>query len=248
MSEKSRAATGEYFPIPMPDGKWAVVWAHEDNDGWLRIIAEFRSEERACYFADTENELASEYILLDEHVEQPPALLPPPERRDRISAGDEPQTVRITYSQFLKDLPDLFREQPKGLTSGFVMKRYQANYNDACEVLRFADHDGKGQWVYADRSHRGKVLLPPGVEYTEWDLTTNQAALLAVLCKLADERGVVQASYVHLAKEAGIKTNGVNTILYSLEKKGYIMMAKPGAPNGSYPPIFQILKRDDEGQ
>lgn len=68
------------------------------------------------------------------------------------------------------------------------------------------------------------------------------------MASLADHRGCVTASLSTIASKAGIDANNVSGPLYALEKKGWVMMAKPTVRNGnSYvPSIWQLLRQPDD--
>lgn len=229
---------GSYWHARQPSGKWCVFWTHPDYDGWHKVIAEFASEDRAESYATCENDLldGTSNDFGDERKQQPPKLLPPP------PGPVVPVSDRNVYRAIVNDLPTLLQQYPQGVTSGTIMSRYNIRYDDATAVLRSIHQAGLAKWVYLDGTGKGKTLVSNETPERITDLTIVQERMLNAMARNADKHACCSKPYGELADDAGIKCNSVSAVLYALEKKGYIMLAKPAALNGSSPATYQVLR------
>jgi hypothetical protein len=233
------ARKGMYWHARQPNGKWGVFWTHPDYNGWHNCIAEFASEDRAESYATCENDLLGDETAVDfgaERKEQPPKLLPPP------PGPLAPKPDGNVYRTIVNDLPTLLQQYPQGVTSGTIMAKYGIRYDEAAAILRSIHQAGLAKWVYLDGTGRGKTLVSNETPERITDLTIVQERMLNAMAKNADKHACCTMPYGDLATEAGIKNNSVSAVLYALEKKGYIMLAKPAALNGSSPATYQVLR------
>ena len=239
---------GHYWYTRMEDGQWGVFWTHPLYKGWHYKVAEFHNEDRAELFVDIENvDLSLESQPEVAKIEPPKLLAPPPPRQGRVPSL-APKHLSETYDALVARLPEIFTEYPKGVSSGYVMKEFNLGYADATALLRGLDQAGLARWIHTQGIGGGKVLCPPGTPENDSDLSHKQGLLLDAMSEIADGRGCVSGSYAELARRAGVKINSINSMLYALETKGYIMMAKPASLNGSSSAIYQILQKNTERQ
>lgn len=240
-----KPSEGEYWYARLLNGKWGVFWTHPNYEGWHRLVAEFPNEARAESYVEVSNMCLGDQESEGtwEEVEAPPKLLPPPSHDVKINRMVEPMAQKL-----IADLPELFEQFPDGITSGIVRDRYGVNYNDACEALRYVDTCGLGKWLYQDGQGGGKRLFPPNADVEERELTYRQEAVLLALQKMADEHGCVSSAHKDIAAAAMVSTGGLTTHLWALERKKFIMTAKPATHNGATTAVFQILRSVDNSQ
>lgn len=241
---------GLYWYTRMPDGKWGVFWSHPTLGDWHRMVASFSLENRAETYCCVENDcLELDETRPDVTVDSPPALLAPPSRIAREPAPNRANLQQFA-EQFLQELPDLFLAHPKGLTTDFLRERYGASYAAAAEAMKWVHHIGAGQWIYRRGTSHRKTLLPPDAIVEEHDLTENQERVFDAMREMADQFGCISRRYRDIAAQARIGLGSLSPALQALQKKGYIMLAKPAASNGTAPSVYQILDKhkDDDGR
>lgn len=237
---------GLYWYTRMPDGRWGVFWSHPTLGDWHRMVASFSLENRAETYCCVENDC----LELDENrpdvtIDVPPKMLAPPSRIAREPVPNRANLQQFA-DQFLAELPTLFLKHPEGLTTDFLRTNYGASYAAAVEAMKWVHHIGEGQWVYRRGTSHRKTLLPPDAVIEEHDLTENQERVFEAMREMADQFGCISKRYRDIAAQARIGLGSLSPALQALQKKGYIMLAKPAASNGTSPSVYQILdKRED---
>lgn len=237
-----KVTDGEYWVARMSDGQWGVFWSHPSLDDWHRLVARFSSEDRAERYRDVENDCLEpdEYSKDVLEPDDIPVFIEPPSQLARLPAPNRAM-LREFSERLLLDLPEMFANSPGGLGTRDIMEKYGASYAAAVEGMKWLHYIGSGKWVYRRGQGGAKVLLHPDVEVEESDLTQNQEQVFDAMRDMADEFGCVTEPYVAIAARSNVSAGGMSQVLHSLEKKGYIMLAKPAGRNGTSPAVYQII-------
>lgn len=238
---------GRYWSAPGPDGDFIVFWHHPDDGKIHHQVAIFFDADRAARYVGVENG----FINPDE----PPVcsteeLLAGTYLKPNVQPYYPERTASMTASQFdtlcarvRGDLPKLFDLYPKGITTKNIMDDYGAPYDRACQVLRFLETAELGQYVFVNGKGGAKIFVRPGVEIALKELTYQQEAVLDVMRHVADSYGLVCLPALRLATDAHVSPGSISTILIALEKKGFLMLAKPSGGPGGAPATYQITEK-----
>lgn len=249
MTEEFKVTDGHYWYARMPDGRWSVFWWHPSQGDWHKFIAAFSTEDRAESYVMCENDcLHDEFALSDEKLE-PPKQLPPPSRLPQVLEGKPLPPVRLSpnfASDLLSALPDLFAAHPDGVTSDLVMKQFGVKYSDVLDAMRWLHLSGAGHWVHIrGRPGNKKILLPPDAQVEDHVLSDRQERVFEVMRRHADQYGCITKPMKEIAAEANVSSGSIAQIVYALENKGFVMMAKPASRNGVSSAVYQIIRDAD---
>lgn len=239
---------GRFWHTQLPDGQWAVLWSHPALGDWNCVVARFTSEDRAETYCNCENDcLEPTENRADVAAPELPELIAPPSRLARLPAPK--RSMLQEYSDRLQsELSELFATYPDGVRTSHLMERYGSSYAAAVEAMKWLHHNGQGQWVYRQGMGGAKVLLPPDAEVNASDLTERQDRVFEAMRDMADEHGCVTEPYIAISAKASVSLGSVPAILYALESKGYLMLAKPAGRNGTSPAVYQIIAETEAKQ
>lgn len=226
----------QFWKVWFPTGEWGVLEVAEEEPGRHEVLGRFPSESRAdAYLKFCANQPKSE-----------PARASVPTRQsvDSIVAGvvkaatyEPPRTI----THFVRDLQSLWEMHPEGISSKIVVEHFRIRYDEACEILRWADRSGHGRWVYTHDRRDGKRFVPLSKPMpAARTMTDQQEQLMKALVRVADANGCVQLSYSDMAREADVKRGSLSYLIERLMAKGSLMLAKP-AHDGA-PAIYQVLR------
>lgn len=226
--------TEYYWHAKLPSGDWAVLWYKPDINAH-QVVAVSQSEVRAEHYAAMENDLLRGSKL---HLKPDTATYQTP-REKTLPLDDQARIgLREGSDAVLSDLPKLFEEFPQGFNTDIIRERYGYTYNSALEILRFLHATGSGRFIHKSGKGGAKIFVAPDSPITETELTASQEAALKVLKHSADRYGLSSPRLIDIAARGELPTGSVPAVLMALEKKGLIMLAKPGGHHG--PATYQI--------
>jgi hypothetical protein len=238
MTALFRSTTGEWSVVPLATGQWAVV-LH---------IATFSDEAYAKRFV-------ADRVALDDGKAAPaPIALPPEQPAAPAAPAVEPmsklprqkkrpslrkQIVAEIGERIAAEITELCQKYPPAPKARDLMGEYGMPYHEALDAIRWVETNKHGQWVYLG-GDQAKSLFPPDVDVELSELSNIQSRVYDALKSNADKMRCCQLPYRRIATIAGINTGSVNPALYALERKGMIMLAKPGDQTAAA--IYQILQ------
>lgn len=251
-----KPADGEFW-VTQIGREWGVFWHHPAHHRWHYLLAKFDTEQRAKDYATVENDCLIDSPRYPVEPQHAPATQPIAARLMGIGprgalveatkrpAAAEPVSVSHPWrEQLVGDLKLLFKEYPQGFGVKVVLARYGMTYLAATDALRWLHDQKLGHWVYADGHSGEKVFLPADAVPMVDLLSKKQRAVLEAMERLADQYLMVNATHRDIASEAGISANGIGSIMYALESRGFLMLACPA--NDGKPANYQILKTSKE--
>lgn len=247
MSQRN-TSQGHYWYAPMPDGKsfrWAVFWHHPDDGNIHHQVAIFFDADRAARYVQFEN---GNLNPAEPPVATTEELIAGVSLRADVKPYEPPRGMRAHEYDALclkikDDLPSLFQKYRHGITTRHIREEYDAPYDRCCQVLRWLENQGLGQYVFANGSCGAKILLSPDVVTEKRELTENQVRVIGALKQHADRHGLVCLSITVIADSSSVPAGSIPSILIALEKKDYLMLAKPGGGTGGGPATYQLTEK-----
>lgn len=226
---------GRYWVALLPDGDHAVMYTQTAFPKWHKQVATFADPERARDYAKMENSSFGR----DDERERPPTKLP----LTLTPSKSEPEpTLKLKGEALVErikaDLPALFAEFPRGATARVLSARYGSPYSDIVAAARYLHAFKVVRWVSPDGAPR-KFLLPLTPNEPEPDLTKAQERALKVMADMKDGNSLISMTPLELSSLALLDRANVPSVLSALERKGYIMLAKPGDQKN--PATYQVL-------
>jgi hypothetical protein len=250
MKPRESGSSGLYWVTTLPDGEHAVMWTQIAFPKWHQQVATFAARARAENYAEMENEGHATGVRLPDEQAAPPNALPatlvPPGVTTSVAPTPAfqvfPTPVKLRGEALVErikaELPDLFEIFPHGVTARDIGERYSAAYHDVAAALRYLDASKLARWVSPNAGVR-KLLLPIESEVREPDLTAIQETVLKALVTAKDKNDLVNLTPLELSHLSMVNKVSLTPALGTLERKGYIMLAKPGGPKS--PPTYQVL-------
>ena len=237
---------GRYWFASGPDGDFVVFWHHPDEGKIHHQIAVFFDADRASRYVSVENQLLIHVDHVDAGFDAPVTTADDPiashARRGR-PPGSAAQQFDELCAKVRNDLPDLFARYPDGITTRNIMDDYDAPYERVCQLLRFLESAELGRYVYVHGKGGPKIFIKPDAEYTSKKLSDQQQAVLHAMLRAADSYGIVSRSHRRIATDAHVSPGSISMLQLALEKKGFLMLAKPAGGSGGEPATYQITDK-----
>ena len=246
--KKFNPREGHYWVAQTPDQRWAVLWSHSNHPNWHYMVASFAEQDRATDYALVENDCIDFGTEEDGNLNPVPVGQlppPPPPYGEARLPSTEPTSVSYPWRETVaRDLEKLFSEFPEGFGVHVIQERYGMTYLSATDLMRWAHDQKLALWVYENGHSGRKVCRRPNSPIPIDPLSKKQRQVLEALERLSDQHGIVSETNTRLAREAGLSANGFGSILYALECRKFLMLAKPS--HDGRPATYQILKRSVE--